>query len=289
MHKKILEIWYNKGVQPKNHKTRIYMNHYTCPLCQKQFSSRYKNRIYCSWDCSHKSHITRTIYTFNCLTCKKQFEEKRANAKYCSYKCSEQRERNKDHKLKGPCRWCQKMFYSTGNKYFCNQECYKSLTQSRDYIIDTAKKHYEKHVIRNEEGCWGWTGYKNSKGYGQVIWSRKQITTARFSWILHNGDIPEGLLACHHCDNPSCSRIDHIFLGSIKDNAQDKVKKGRCNLPKGEKHHASILTDDEVREIKKLLEQGESNKNLSRMFYVPIGIINCIRIGKTYKHILIKN
>jgi hypothetical protein len=45
--------------------------------------------------------------------------------------------------------------------------------------------------------------------------------------MMHVGDIPEGMLICHHCDNPSCVNPDHLFVGSYKDNNNDRALKGR--------------------------------------------------------------
>lgn len=42
--------------------------------------------------------------------------------------------------------------------------------------------------------------------------------------------IPDGLDACHRCDNRGCGNIDHLFLGTPKENIHDMIRKGRHNF-----------------------------------------------------------
>ena len=80
--------------------------------------------------------------------------------------------------------------------------------------------------------CWIWhkaynrTMYRCSKEkYG----SYKGKPAHRVSWTLFKGEIPNKLWVLHKCDNPFCVNPDHLFLGTAKDNNQDKAQKGRCH------------------------------------------------------------
>lgn len=61
-----------------------------------------------------------------------------------------------------------------------------------------------------------------------VIWhDGRRIRESRYVWAQAHGPIPDGLFVCHHCDNPRCVRLDHLFLGTNRDNQRDVVSKGR--------------------------------------------------------------
>lgn len=84
--------------------------------------------------------------------------------------------------------------------------------------------------------CWVWAAGKSKKGYGAFSIGGKQIKPHRIVCVLTYGPIPQSLCVCHHCDNPECCRVEHLFLGTDADNARDKITKGRCNSPRGDAH-----------------------------------------------------
>ena len=75
--------------------------------------------------------------------------------------------------------------------------------------------------------CINWKGWFDG-AYGRIKVDQRKWRVHRLVWTLTNGDIPEGLMILHKCDNPKCINIDHLFIGTAQDNMTDKVLKGRA-------------------------------------------------------------
>ena len=94
-----------------------------------------------------------------------------------------------------------------------------------------ARFHSGYHIDPNSN-CWVWARCCDTNGYGQIANSGKTMGAHRASWKIHKGAIPDGLFVCHRCDNPSCVNPAHLFLGTSKDNQQDKMRKRLLRLYK---------------------------------------------------------
>jgi len=130
-------------------------------------------------------------------------------------------------------------------------------------------------------GCFIWDSCLDQKdGYGTVWFQGKQERVHRVVYELVKGPIPKGMCVCHHCDTPSCMNIDHLFLGTSKDNTADMWAKDRH--PKGEDHPASKLTEKQVTEIKGLLKNGKSHKKIAKEYGVCGNSIWNIKSGKAW-------
>jgi hypothetical protein len=84
---------------------------------------------------------------------------------------------------------------------------------------------FDSYVARGE-GCWEWTGYRDKDGYGKY----RTLLAHRFAYARAAGNIPDGQVVCHSCDNPSCVNPAHLWLGSLSDNQRDSAEKRRQRL-----------------------------------------------------------
>ena len=141
-------------------------------------------------------------------------------------------------------------------------------------------------IVECKSGCHEFTGARDSEGYGN-FWDEGVCKKAhRFAWEAWYGPIPEGQLVLHKCDNPSCCNPGHLFLGTDQDNATDKAVKGRSSNNQGYRNPSARITEEDVREIHKLLEEGlHTQEEIADMFDLTKGHINNIKMGRSWGHI----
>lgn len=84
------------------------------------------------------------------------------------------------------------------------------------------------YEVNEVTGCWDWK--QKYARYGRFKYNGITYLAHRLSYEWKYGAIPEGLLACHTCDNNKCVNPDHIFLGTQKDNMDDAGRKGRRRI-----------------------------------------------------------
>lgn len=148
---------------------------------------------------------------------------------------------------------------------------------------------YRARVIARPVGCWGWGGLRDKDGYGLVPTTnirgkRTNVRANRVSWEIHKGPIPPGHDVLHKCDNPPCTRPDHLFTGTTKQNSEDMVAKGRSS--RGERHPGSRLTADIVRDIRRRAAAGESGEALAQEVGVSYVTIRRIITRVDWAHVV---
>lgn len=115
---------------------------------------------------------------------------------------------------------------TSGRTRSCRGHCPLSLQPLADRFFARIDK--DGPVIRADLGpCWMWTGSREDRGYGTIHTMEKgREKTHRVAFYLQHGRWPTPG-ALHHCDNPPCSRWEHIYEGSPADNARDVDLRGR--------------------------------------------------------------
>jgi hypothetical protein len=144
----------------------------------------------------------------------------------------------------------------------------------------TVEQRFWSKVSKSNQ-CWLWTANALPAGY---------------SWLLTRGEIPEGQQVLHKCDNPSCVRPDHLFLGTQQDNVDDMIKKGRRIIStrrntasgkwvSGAQHRCAKLQDTDVIRIRALVASGRTQISVADEFGVSRYAVSLIVLRKRWKHL----
>lgn len=161
--------------------------------------------------------------------------------------------------------------------------------------LEGKKKRFIARSRKDVSGCTIWEGaYTGNSPYGACKSLKGQHTTAhRVAYELFVGDIPDEMQCLHKCDNPKCVNVDHLFLGTQMDNMHDMIAKGRQAIGSqlnhksqtGELNYNAKLTEDDVRDIRKMYDNGESIASISRLLNVPSHNTGLVARRKTWKHV----
>lgn len=109
----------------------------------------------------------------------------------------------------------------------------KSESKKRRHKVSLETRFWRK--VEKTDFCWLWKGSRRAKSYGLISVNGKPTGAHRVAYELLVGPIPKGRVVRHYvCDNPCCVNPAHLKVGTIADNIQDKVDKGRCRNEKGQ-------------------------------------------------------
>lgn len=165
----------------------------------------------------------------------------------------------------------------------------------------TESRFWSKVSQPSDEECWPWLCSTNEKGYGQFWLNRKYTIAHRLAWCLTNDvdyfTLPKIIFICHDCDNPGCCNPDHLFVGDSRTNQIDAFMKKRRRFQQqtnldgselfiahGENNGMALLTDDKVREIRRL-NGSMSGAAIARRFGVSPGCVYGVLNGSRWAHV----
>lgn len=169
----------------------------------------------------------------------------------------------------------------------CSRACALTLGRSARLRPSLAERFWAKvdksagHGPNND--CWAWTGYRDAFGYGRI--NRRDFrggTAHRTSYDLNVGQIPDGMLVRHRCDNPSCVRPEHLELGVAQDNSDDQVARARQRAPKGENSRQSKLTEIQVRAI---FADPRKQRDIAAAYGISQSAVMMIKTKRNWRHL----
>ena len=133
--------------------------------------------------------------------------------------------------------------------------------------------------------CLLWTASKLPKGYGQFA------GTLAHRWIYaytHSVRLGRWDFVLHSCDTPSCVNIEHLRLGTPKENTADMDARGRRVAlgPAGERNSKAKLTEPQVVDIRqRYAAGGVTYAALGREYGLRNTAIHAIVSRKNWRHV----
>lgn len=132
-----------------------------------------------------------------------------------------------------------------------------------------------------DDECWIWTGALTYDGYGKIgrggRGQGRTVLAHRALWELETGEtLTQDDQICHRCDNPRCLRLSHLFKGTLQENMQDCLDKGRFHVDGPNRK----FSDEDVRYMR---TSGDSTEELVEKFDINQAYLYKIQIGAARK------
>ena len=164
---------------------------------------------------------------------------------------------------------------------FCSEKC-----REKKYTPERAQQVFWSRVDKTGD-CWLYMAARDKWGYGELQYLGKHLQAHRLSWMILKGH-PGKMHVLHKCNNPPCCNPDHLYLGTDKENARDRMAAGRYVV--GEKMHMAKLTEEQAREVRRLYKKrAPGNRGNSRELAARYGVsqnyIANLVSGRTWKHL----
>jgi len=137
---------------------------------------------------------------------------------------------------------------------------------------------------QGENACWLWQGGVSGSGYGVFTLNAESISAHVFAHLIQHGALAEGQVVRHFvCHNRLCMNGAHLTGGTQQQNIDDMKAAGRQS--RGSKRYNAKLSDENVREILRACEAGESTRALARRFGVCQATIAHVTRGAAWQHV----
>lgn len=134
-----------------------------------------------------------------------------------------------------------------------------------------------RYTAARPNGCIEWTGATDQDGYAIVQIDGRSRRAHRIAWEIANGsELPSEILVRHKCDNPPCICPSHLLTGTHLDNVRDCIERGRRSDRRGENCPTAKLDWLRVREIRRLVGEGEPHERVAQKFEVSRRLVGMI-------------
>ncbi len=151
-------------------------------------------------------------------------------------------------------------------------------------------------VWSRKNGSWGvsqtWKRIYGStaNGYTYIRFRREYNDRFKRGKKLHRilleifvGPCPPGMEGCHNDGNSMNNEVSNLRWDTHANNVKDRERHG--TVPVGNKISSTKLNEDQVREIRSLLDSGISMEKVAKMYKVTPPNIRAIKTRHTWKYV----
>jgi hypothetical protein len=135
------------------------------------------------------------------------------------------------------------------------------------------------------DACWPWLRGMNGRRsrYGVFYIGNAKWKSHRLAYEIANGSITNGMVVRHRCDRSECCNPRHLELGTNSENVEDRVRRGRSAI--GERAGAAVYTEQQVRDLRAAIANGESMRGAGRRLGINPNSACTIASGRIWTHV----
>lgn len=127
--------------------------------------------------------------------------------------------------------------------------------------------------------CWLWTASQKGQGYGSFgIASGTMRRAHRVAWEMEHGPIPPGGHILHSCGNRLCVRVEHLRVGTHKENMIERSASGTTY-----RRGPAKLSVDAVSEMRRMRDGGETVASIARHIGISATHAGAVVSGKYWR------
>lgn len=160
------------------------------------------------------------------------------------------------------------------------------------HVTDKLRERFWSRVAvtPSENDCWPWMASMRN-GYGAIKHDRQVLSCHRVAYVLTHGNVDDGLVIAHKCDNRSCCNPSHLEAITTQKNNADAVDRIRFHRTAGHLTWNSKFTVDQVIEIRRLSSLGMSSVQIIKAMGLSVApkTIRNVANGSRYKNITSDN